>query len=198
MKLLYILLATLLAYSLQATPLTEFREALNQQVENFLPEINVTWDPNTPENRKLWDENYTRFRAKEENGIDRHLFFLKKLTGDQNITVDSSGNPDLYKTITLSGKDWLLKATNPRDTHSKQYQKWGMSTDCEAANIAKQAFAKLKADTIEALRANPTNGLQNFAGELKRAMEALDEFGQNVIDANKLRDLNRFITKYAG
>lgn len=190
----------LFATTLGATPLEDWRESMNKPLEIPLPPLWVTWDESAERKRDLKERDWQRYYDKLKSEADRHEHFLRKITGDERITLNQYGNRvDNSPTATIhyTAKQWILIATDTADPLSKPYRNWFQAEECGAARVTESATQLLILQTQKALAEQPSARLENFARELARASQALENIAAGATNTAELRALRRFILQYA-
>jgi hypothetical protein len=198
---LYHLLFAFFAASLCATPLAEFKAGMQTEYEEELPLFWITWDSESKEARKIWDQNYDRYLAIRKQKIAEHTRFVRRVTGNDKIEYDEYGyrsdRQDL-DAIALTPEKWVLSISDDQSGDAHRWLRWSRVKGFTTRDHALKALSKFKESTQSFHVTNPTSATGNLLKEIDEAISAINQMLDEAVtlkvdDQIKLR---KFIQKW--
>lgn len=189
----------LLAQNSLASPLDDFKAAMEKPIDVLLPPFHLTFDVDSPENRELRDKDYNRFATLREKAAVDHAVLLRFLTSEKDLQLDRRGYRSdrlAIETVAITPRGWLDMATNDALPHRRAVAKWGRIVGNTAEPAAIEAFGVLRSESGEALEQRPSVRLAQFDKQLNEACDALDRLFQEKASIDDLRLIQKFLRDY--
>lgn len=189
------------AVTLSATPLEIFRAELKTEYAEELPQFWVTWDSDSKETRKLWDQNFDRFVAIRKQKAAEHTRFIRRVTGNDKIEYDEQGyrsDRQDIDTISLTPEKWMLSISDDRSGDAYRWLRWSRVKGFKTRDHALSALLKFKESTQEFHLTAPAPATENLLKEIDEAINAINQMLDEalILNGNDQIRLRRFIQKW--
>ena len=187
--------------SLAASPLEVFRAEMNKEYTEDLPGFWVTWDSDSKEARKLWDDNFDKFLSIRKLKAKEHTAFLRRITGNNKIECDDQGyraDRQDIDSITITPKKWVLAISDDRSSDTRGWLRWSRVVGFKTRDHTIQAILDFKQATQKFHLENPSPATKNLIEEINQTFDIINRLldDSNTVKVDDQRRLSAFIQKW--
>jgi hypothetical protein len=187
--------------TLAASPLEDFRAEMNKEYTEALPDFWVTWDSDSNEARKLFDDDIYKFVSVRKQKAKDHTAFLRRITGNDKIEFHERGNradrQDI-DSITITPKKWVLTISDDRSPDNRGWLRWSKVVGFKTRDHTIEAILDFKDATQKFHLEKPSSATKNLIEEISEAYDILNRIldGSNTVKVDDQRRLSAFIQKW--
>lgn len=182
------------------TPVQKFRDVMNTPASTIVPPFWVTWDEDSKEARKLWDENFDRFLSVRKAKAAEHQRFIDAIYPRSGIKYDERGSRidrlDIEE-IEITPRQILLWMSDDTWAFNRHAVRWSSAKGCLSAIRGEEAFRELLDSMPPEKMVDASQALLAFHRDANEAAKLYDLLIAGSASVDQKRRLRAFIDKYS-